>query len=148
MSKSFFCMEIYVFSSRKVVFGPAHVKSLRLIQVKLARPPRYPARQASLARPAAPRTAKLCWATQFCGIRVRPRTRHVPHGSCGPWKHLLARSGFLELVLPVVVHFLQLMWLLAFSVTFASLACRTESSNAFGGPPVSCLPTSLLRRQK
>ena len=65
-------------------------------------------------RPAAPRTAKLCWATLSCGIRVRPRTRHVPHGSCGPWKHLLARSGFVELV-PVVVHFPQLTWLLAFS---------------------------------
>ena len=52
-----------------------------------------------------------------------PRTHHVPHGSCGPWKHLLARSGFVELV-PVVVHFPQLMWLLAFSVTFASLACK------------------------
>ena len=37
-----------------------------------------------------------------------PRTRHVPHGSFGPWKHLLARSGFVELV-PVVVHFPQLM---------------------------------------
>ena len=28
---------------------------------------------------------------------------HVPHGGCGPWKHMLARSGFAELV-PVVVH--------------------------------------------
>ncbi len=93
----------------------------------VARPPRYPARQASLARPAAPRTAMLCWATQSCGNRVRPRTHHVPHESCGPWKHLLARNGFLELV-PVVVHFPQLVWLLAFSVTFAPLRAKMKCS--------------------
>ena len=69
------------------------------------------------------RNTKLRLGTWSCGIRVRPRTHHVPHGSCGPWKHLLARSGFAELV-PVVVHFPQLMWLFAFSVTFAPLACK------------------------
>ena len=49
------------------------------------------------------RNTKLCLGTQSCGIRVSPRTHHVSHGSRGPWKHLLARSGFVELV-PVVVN--------------------------------------------
>ena len=44
----------------------------------------------------------------FC---VRPSTNVVPHDSFGPWKHLLARSGFVELVpvvFPVVVAALVL----------------------------------------
>ena len=52
------------------------------------------------------RNTKLCLGTQFCGIRVRRRTHHVSHGSRGPWKYLLARSGFVELV-PVVVNLFQ-----------------------------------------
>lgn len=49
------------------------------------------------------RNTKLCLDTQSCCIRVRRRTHHVSHGSRGPWKYLLARSGFVELV-PVVVN--------------------------------------------
>ena len=49
------------------------------------------------------RNTKLCLGSQSCGIRVRRRTHHVSHGCRGPWKHLLARSGFVELV-PVVVN--------------------------------------------
>ena len=52
------------------------------------------------------RNTKLCLGTQSCGIRVRRRTHHVSHGSRGPWKYLLARSGFVELV-PVVVNLFQ-----------------------------------------
>ena len=47
------------------------------------------------------RNTKLCLGTQSCGIRVRRRTHHVSHGSRGPWKYLLARSGF------VVVNLFQ-----------------------------------------
>ena len=49
------------------------------------------------------RSTKLDFGTQSYGIRVRPRTHHDPHGGSGPWKHLLARSGFVVLV-PVVVR--------------------------------------------
>ena len=56
------------------------------------------------------RNTKLC----ACGIRVRPSTHVVPHDSCGPWKHQLARSGFVELI-PV------LMWFLSFSMAFVPL---------------------------
>ena len=52
------------------------------------------------------RNTKLWLGTQSCGIRVRRRTHHVSHGSRSPWKHLLARSGFVELV-PVVVNLFQ-----------------------------------------
>ena len=52
------------------------------------------------------RNTKLCLGTQSCGIRVRRMTHHVSHGSRGPWQHLLARSGFVELV-PVVVNLFQ-----------------------------------------
>ena len=52
------------------------------------------------------RNTKLCLGTQSCGIRVRRRTHHVSHGSRGPWKYLLARSGFVELV-PVVANLSQ-----------------------------------------
>ena len=64
------------------------------------------------------RNANLCLGTQSCGIRVRPGTHHVSHGSRGLGKHLLARSGFVELV-PVVVHFPKLIWFLTFAVTCA-----------------------------
>ena len=66
------------------------------------------------------RNTKLCLGTQSCGIRVSPSTHHVSHGNRGPWNHLLARGGSVELV-PVVVHFPKLIWLLAFAVTFAPL---------------------------
>ena len=69
------------------------------------------------------RNTKLCLGTQSCGIRVSPRTHHVSHGNRGPWNHLLARGGFVELV-PVVVHFPKLMWLLAFSVTLAPVRVK------------------------
>ena len=52
------------------------------------------------------RNTKLCLGTQSCAIRVRRRTHHVFHRSRGPWKHLLARSGFVELV-PVVANLSQ-----------------------------------------
>ena len=51
-----------------------------------------------------PKTTELWLGAQPCGIRVRPSPHVVPHDSRGPWKHLLARSGFVELV-PVVMCF-------------------------------------------
>ena len=49
------------------------------------------------------------FGTQSCGIRVRPGAHHVPHGNCGPWKHLLARRGYVELV-PVVCILNRTVW--------------------------------------
>ena len=52
------------------------------------------------------RNTMLCLGIQSCGIRARPRTHHVSHGSRCPWKHLLARRGYVELV-PLVCIFLK-----------------------------------------
>ena len=88
------------------------------------------------------RNTKQCLGTQSCSIRVRPSTQHVSHGNRGPWKHLLARSGFVELV-PVVVHFPKLMWLLAFAVPFAPLRKKKVSSR-FVFNDVCWLPVTVV----
>ena len=38
------------------------------------------------------RNTKLCFRLQSCVIGFRPSNHVVPHGSCGPWSHLLKIS--------------------------------------------------------